>query len=396
MPIGTYSLFEKNGKVVAAAYEQAPDQKAQGMPAMWSTYFTVADVDLRTKEAEAAGGTVIAQRFDVEDAGRMSVIADPAGAVFCLWQAKNNIGAELMNEPNTLGWAECASTDVDKARGFYLEVMDWTHEEMDMGSQGMYTVFSADGTNSCGLYAQTEEGAPSSWLVYFDVADCEASTKSLRGLGGTVLVPPTMVPGIGTFWVALDPQGAASRSKASPSHLGSIRSTWLWWASVPSIPGRSSRWRREAHLAMEIVAEASSSRPSRSSRSTRSSTMPTRREPWLWTRRQRTRRPNPLDRIYLSPDRVVTVVTVVLGHQWHHRHQCLSGSGTCLRRTPRCRRCRRCTGRLHLGQLARLAFLERLPFSESGANAFGARVLSATEGDRATGSSVSPESEPKA
>lgn len=206
---GTYDLFQKDGKIVAAVYEQATEQQAAGIPPAWNTYFTVSDVDLATKEAEAAGGTIISQPFEVEDAGRMSVIADPAGAVFCLWQANKNIGAELMNEPNTLSWAECASTDRARARDFYLQAMPWTHEDMEMGSQGTYTVFKANGENTCGLYVQQEEGMPSSWLVYFRVADCEDSTKKARNLGGVVVVEPTMVPGIGTFSVILDPSGAA-------------------------------------------------------------------------------------------------------------------------------------------------------------------------------------------
>ena len=49
-----------------------------------------------------AGGTVLAGPFDVFDAGRMSVVADPAGAVLCLWQAGTNIGAEVVNEPGAL------------------------------------------------------------------------------------------------------------------------------------------------------------------------------------------------------------------------------------------------------------------------------------------------------
>ena len=36
---------------------------------------------------------MMAEPFDVMDAGRMAVVADPTGAMFCIWQAKNHIGA---------------------------------------------------------------------------------------------------------------------------------------------------------------------------------------------------------------------------------------------------------------------------------------------------------------
>ena len=35
--------------------------------------------------------------FDVMDAGRMALLQDPTGAVFALWQAKDSIGAEVVN-----------------------------------------------------------------------------------------------------------------------------------------------------------------------------------------------------------------------------------------------------------------------------------------------------------
>ena len=45
----------------------------------------------------------------------MAVIADPTGAMFCLWQAKNNIGAQLVNEHGTLSWER--ADDARRARG---------------------------------------------------------------------------------------------------------------------------------------------------------------------------------------------------------------------------------------------------------------------------------------
>ena len=36
------------------------------------------------------------------DAGRMSTIQDPTGAVFCLWQPRARIGAEVVNGPGAL------------------------------------------------------------------------------------------------------------------------------------------------------------------------------------------------------------------------------------------------------------------------------------------------------
>ena len=81
-----YSLAQKNGKDVAAI---AP-LPMPGIPPHWNTYVTVADVDATAAKVPGAGGTVVMEPFDVMDAGRMAVIADPTGAMINLWKAKGS------------------------------------------------------------------------------------------------------------------------------------------------------------------------------------------------------------------------------------------------------------------------------------------------------------------
>src|SRR3954468_348387 len=73
----------------------------EGAPpsATWNTYVWVADADETTAKVRAAGGSVLGEPFDVFDAGRMAVLADPAGAVFRAWQANKHRGATVVNEP---------------------------------------------------------------------------------------------------------------------------------------------------------------------------------------------------------------------------------------------------------------------------------------------------------
>ena len=53
--------------------------------AAWNTYVWVDDVEATAAVVRGAGGTVVAEPFDVMDAGRMAVVADPNGAVFGLY-----------------------------------------------------------------------------------------------------------------------------------------------------------------------------------------------------------------------------------------------------------------------------------------------------------------------
>ena len=121
-------MAKLGGRSAAAISPQQPDEAAQGIPPHWNVYVTVDDVDAVSANVGEVGGNVLAGPFDVFDAGRMSVIADPAGAVLCLWQAGESIGAEVVNEPGALSWADTASTDPEAARGFYTSLLDWRFE----------------------------------------------------------------------------------------------------------------------------------------------------------------------------------------------------------------------------------------------------------------------------
>jgi uncharacterized protein len=205
-PADIYRMFTKDGKVVCAASKQPPQQAQAGVPPMWNVYFTVSDVDTKAKEAEAAGGTVHAQPFDVFDVGRMAVIADPTGAFFCLWQAKESIGSYVMGEPDTLVWAESGTTDVDVSKAFYTQLLGWSSEDQDMGPNGMYTTFSAHGDFAAGLM---KSPMPLSyWAIYFGVDDCKATTEKISAGGGQLMMDCQAIPGVGTITIATDPQGA--------------------------------------------------------------------------------------------------------------------------------------------------------------------------------------------
>ena len=96
-------------RTAAAISPQQSSETEQGIPPHWNVYVTVDDVDETTGKVDEAGGTVLAGPFDVFNVGKMSVIADPTGAVLCLWQADDSIGAEVVNEPGALAWADTAT-----------------------------------------------------------------------------------------------------------------------------------------------------------------------------------------------------------------------------------------------------------------------------------------------
>ena len=57
-------------------------------PDSWLAYIAVDDVKTSTKKAKELGGTVVKDVTEVMGMGWFSVIVDPTGAVFALWQMK--------------------------------------------------------------------------------------------------------------------------------------------------------------------------------------------------------------------------------------------------------------------------------------------------------------------
>ena len=197
-----YSMAMKNGKEVAAV---AP-LPMPGVPPHWNTYVTVADVDATAAQVPGAGGSVMMPPFDVMDAGRMSVIADPTGAMLCLWQAKNTIGASLVNEHGTLSWEELMTPDVAAATAFYSKIFGW--EAVAAELPGMeYTELKLNGRSIGGAMKPPMEGMPAAWAIYFAVDDTDKVVEIATANGGTVIQPPTDIPP-GRFAVLADPAGA--------------------------------------------------------------------------------------------------------------------------------------------------------------------------------------------
>ena len=210
-PTEVYSMFQMRGKPVGAGYSMRPDERQMGIPSHWNSYVTVANVDESTKKAESLGGKVLAPPFDVMDAGRMSVIQDPTGAVFQLWTKNRSIGAQILNEPGALCWTELTTSDTKAAEAFYTALLGWVPKHSPAGSPMEYTEFSVAGTPSIGMMPkppQMPAHIPSYWMPYFQVANCDSSTAKAKELGGNVMVGPQDIPNTGRFTIISDPQGA--------------------------------------------------------------------------------------------------------------------------------------------------------------------------------------------
>jgi predicted enzyme related to lactoylglutathione lyase len=114
-------------------------------------------------------------------------------------------------------WHELMTGDPAAAQRFYGAVVGWSTQAME----GMpdYTLFTANGVPVGGVMQLTPEaarmGAPPSWTAYVEVEDADATIERTNGLGGSVIVGPQTVEGVGRFAILRDPQGAVFAILAS-------------------------------------------------------------------------------------------------------------------------------------------------------------------------------------
>jgi predicted enzyme related to lactoylglutathione lyase len=206
LPVGDgqiYSMARVNGLEVAAL-SQAADQ-----PPHWNLYVTVEAADRAAARAKELGANVLAEPFDVLDAGRMAVIQDPTGAILCVWEPRGSIGARLVNTPGAMTWADVLTPDPDAAARFYGDWLGWSTQEI-AGAEG-YRVISNGERSNGGMQPLRPEvmgdNVPPNWFPYFGVEDLDAARARAEQLGARTIAGPIPVPQ-GAFAVMMDPQGA--------------------------------------------------------------------------------------------------------------------------------------------------------------------------------------------
>jgi uncharacterized protein len=207
-PDMVYTLININGKEIGGLYQLTSEMLAHQIPAHWLSYVAVDNADNATAQATAAGATVMKGPFDVPEAGRMSVIQDPTGAVFAVWQDKGNAGSAVNRDVGSFCWNELGTNDTQKAADFYSTLFGWAREAFPGPME--YTIFKNGEEGIAGMYEITPEmgPVPPHWLVYFAVDDCDASVQKATDAGGGVIKPAEDIPGVGRFAILRDPASA--------------------------------------------------------------------------------------------------------------------------------------------------------------------------------------------
>ncbi|WP_196138201.1 VOC family protein [Aliikangiella sp. G2MR2-5] len=112
----------------------------------------------------------------------------------------------------TFCWPELATSDTDKAKEFYSEVMGWTTTDMPLECGGYYSMWQLGEDVIGAMYKlvddQIKQNIPPHWIGYVSVDSIEETIKKINSLNGKILMGPADVGDAGRMAFVQDPQGA--------------------------------------------------------------------------------------------------------------------------------------------------------------------------------------------
>jgi predicted enzyme related to lactoylglutathione lyase len=105
-------------------------------------------------------------------------------------------------------WIDVLTSDTDRIREFYGELLGWTSESAG-AEYGGYINFAKDGVPVAGcMHNDGTSGSPDLWSIYLASKDAAATVDAAAANGGAVQLPPMPVMDLGTMAYVTDPGGA--------------------------------------------------------------------------------------------------------------------------------------------------------------------------------------------
>ena len=107
-------------------------------------------------------------------------------------------------------WHDLITDDVQAVKAFYGGLLGWSFEKTTRPGGGDYTIAFSGDRPVAGIVALDDpaDADYSRWLGYLSVSDVDEAVDITRSVGGSAVVGPLDLPGIGRAAAVRDPQGA--------------------------------------------------------------------------------------------------------------------------------------------------------------------------------------------
>ena len=137
--------------------------------------------------------------------------------------------------PGKFIWADYFTSDIDKARDFYVQLFGWEWREINTTPEARYGIFYRDNIAVAGMAyrASPDSEKPyGRWIYYISVNDVDATVESINTLGGSTLLSARTFANRGTFAIVADAEGAPfgvmHSSSGDPQDFQVTLGGWLW------------------------------------------------------------------------------------------------------------------------------------------------------------------------
>jgi uncharacterized protein len=202
---GTYASLRRGGREVAILYRQTPEARAARAAPHWTPFVNVRNADASAVRARELGGALLREPLDFVDAGRVAALRDPTGGIVSLWQPLTHAGADLLHDVGALCWHELATSDLERAKSFYLELLGWQYEDDSDRATTIISAGSRIGTMR--ELGEREDMKGSRWIPYFGVESADDTAHEAERKGGQILTA-AVGGSIGRTALLADPQRA--------------------------------------------------------------------------------------------------------------------------------------------------------------------------------------------
>ncbi len=203
---GSYPILNDGHKDLGGIMRM-DDANWAGVPAHWSHYIEVDDLDSALASVSEHGGTVSLGPVPIPHVGRFARVADPLGAAAYLIQLDSSSPAPG-GRPKTgeFCWQTLVTSDLAASSRFWSGVVGWTFETMDVHGGFTPTIVKAGEAMVADVEVHADQ--PSRWDGHVAVDDVEKTHAQALAAGASTRVAPMDVGQMGRMVVVTDPTGA--------------------------------------------------------------------------------------------------------------------------------------------------------------------------------------------
>jgi predicted enzyme related to lactoylglutathione lyase len=163
----------------------------------------VKDVDAAAAAATAGGGRVLMTPVDLDNRGRVALLADPEGAPFAVIRSAFGDPAEYAGGEGQWVWMQLWARQPNAAADFYQVIGGY-----DVGREGDRLQLMSQGYARAGISRLRNPELRSAWLPWVRVGDLAATLERVPEAGGQVVLGPVASAAGDPVAVVVDPNGA--------------------------------------------------------------------------------------------------------------------------------------------------------------------------------------------